>query len=268
MVDNIVLFVSTGRTGTKSLANFFREYFNNVESHHQPRYSRFINVFSNMYLSNIYPHELLRKFVYKYKISDILSCEKEYYIEANTMIYAITDIIRELDKEVYVIHLIRDPRSFVTSYMNWFHGRAFSKIANKVIPFWHANGVLADQINLAEWISMSEFERLCWFWKFENEVILKMNKDYPNFISIRFEDLFITDTLKQLQSILSFVDLEFENNMVDYFDIKQNVSRKGHFSKWDKWDLKKIRSLHNICSSLMNAYDYGLEEKWTKKLQL
>lgn len=266
MVDKVVFFISTGRTGTKSLAGFFSEYYNNVESHHQPRYSRFINVFSNMYLSNIYPHELLRKFVYKYKLPDILSCEKEYYIEANTMNYAIADIIRELDKEIYIIHLIRDPRSFVTSYINWIQNRALSKIANRAIPFWHANGVLAGQVKLAEWISMSEFERICWFWKFENEVILKMNRDYPNFLSIRFEDLFKTDTLNQLQTLLSFVDLKFENKMVKYFDVKQNVSRKDYFSKWNAWDVKEVRRLNNICSTLMKSYGYGMEIEWTKKL--
>ena len=49
--------------------------------------------------------------------------------------------------------------------------------------------------------------------------------------------------------------------MVKYFDIKQNVSRKGHFPEWDAWDLNKIRRLDNICSILMKAYGYALEEK-------
>lgn len=266
MVDKIVLFASTGRTGTKSLANFFSKYFNNVESHHEPRYSRLINIFSNMYLSNIYPHKLLQMFVYNYKLPDVLSCEKEYYIESNPMNYAIMDILREIDKEVYIIHLIRDPRSYVTSCMNRIHGRAFTKIANRAIPFWSLNGLLTGQFKLSEWIGMSDFERICWAWKYKNELILKMNKDYHNFISVRFEDLFITNTLNQLQDILSFVNLEFENKMVKYFDIKQNVSRKDYFSKWDEWDLNKIRRLDNICANLMKKYGYGLEEKWKKPL--
>lgn len=266
MMDKIVLFISTGRTGTKSLANFFSKYFNNVESHHEPQYSRLIEILSNMYLSNIYPHKLLRKFIYKYKLPNILSCEKEYYVETNPMNYAIMDIIREIDKEVYIIHLIRDPRSYVTSCINRLHGRALSKISNRVIPFWHPNGVLTDQFKLVEWINMNDFERICWYWKYKNELILKMNKDYHNFMSIRFEDLFVTDTMNQLQSILSSVGLEFENEMVKYFDIKQNVSRKGYFPKWDRWDLKKVRELNSICSVLMNLYDYGMEEKWINKL--
>lgn len=266
MANKNVLFVSTGRTGTKTLASFFSHYFDNSVGNHQPPHSRFFNMFSNMYVSGIFTYSFLDRLVYKYKIPQIISSSKDYYVEANTMNYIISKNIQNHFSETFIIHIIRDPRDYVTSYMNWVHGRAFSTIANRVIPFWHPNGYLTGQFSLVGWMRLSEFERMCWFWRFENQLILDLNENNPRFMSIRFEDLFELDTSNCLKKVLSFIGLEYDECMLDHFRYKQNVSRKDFFDNWNQWSSEESRNLHYYCSRLMKVYGYGLESEWINRL--
>ena len=49
MSERPVFLVSTGRTGTKFLANFFAEYGRDVSAYHCPRGSRLVHVLANCY---------------------------------------------------------------------------------------------------------------------------------------------------------------------------------------------------------------------------
>jgi len=256
LVEKIILFVSTGRTGTKTLANFFKDTFPEVTSYHQPAYSRVINVFSNMYLSNILPESFLKRFVYYYKFPQILSCKTRIYVEANTMNYVVAPYFKELRMDLHVFHVIRNPFDWVTSYINWIEGRAFSKIANTIIPFWHANGFLSDKYSLLEWLKMSDFEKMCWYWSYENEIILNRCKQISNFKTFKFEDLFINKNENILIDILKKLGLKYESSMMKYFEKKQNVSNKRYFPTPNYWDKHSIEILESICGDMMKRYGY------------
>ncbi|MFW5895334.1 MAG: hypothetical protein ACOCT9_01190 [archaeon] len=268
MVEKVILIISTGRTGTKSLAGFFDKHFDNLKSYHQPRLSRRINVLSNMYISGIIPESIFKKAINSLKKDIIVNSEQEYYVEANTMNYISADVLKEIKgKKVYIIHVIRDPRDFVRSYINWKHMRIQSYIANSVLPFWHPSGFLLDDYSLLEWLKLDEFEKNCWYWKEENKIMLDLYSDYEYFKSVRFEDIFLADDKERfLKELVEFVGLEFEKGMMDYFETKKNKSKKEYFPKWDEWGPEKCKKLQAICEDLMDEYDYGEEKEWVKKL--
>jgi hypothetical protein len=266
LLDKILLFVSTGRTGTKTLANFFKDTFPNVTSVHQPPYSRFINVFSNMYLSNCLPESFLRRFVSSYKFPQVLGLDSDVYVEANTMNYIIAPYFEELGVDLHVVHVIRDPRDWVTSYINWVEHRAFSKIADSIVPFWHANGFLTGDLSLKDWLGMDFFEKMCWYWHFENKVILNRCRELHSFMSIKFEELIVKKDVDILNTILGNLGVSYSDDYLKYFDKKQNVGNKKYFDKWMFWSKKQCKILNSICGDLMEVYGYGLESTWMEML--
>lgn len=273
MVEKVVLAISTGRTGTKTLASFFASNFENVEAYHQPQYSRYINIISNMNISGVLPDSIYYPFLNATRIKRILRSNHEYYVEVNSMLYLASHYLRnkllDVGKEVYIVHIIRDPRTFITSMLNWKHGRIKSYIAHTLIPFWQPVGFLAGEFSVFEWVKMTEFEKTCWYWKFKNETILRLHKDYKKFISIRFEDIFTSDIdkrAKTLKRLLTFVGLPYDDSMVKYFKKKQNVSKKK-FPTWPYWSHQQCKLIQEICGDLMKKYGYGNEREWIKKLE-
>lgn len=266
MVEKVVLLISTGRTGTKSLAELFDNYFEKVESYHQPRFSRVINVLSNMYVSGVLPEPIFEKTTNFIKKNKILNSDKEYYVEANTMNYVASKILKEIKKEVYIIHIIRDPRDFVRSYINWKYMRFKSHVANSIIPFWHPSGYFYGDYSLLDWLTLDEFEKMCWFWKVENNIMLDLYQDEDYFKSLKFEDIFLSENKeKQLREMIEFVGLSFEEKMLDHFKTKKNKSKKEYFPKWQEWNSDKSRKLKSICGDLMTEYGYGREKEWIEK---
>ncbi len=268
MAEKIVLIISTGRTGTKSLAGFFNEHFDNLKSYHQPKFSRRINVLSNMYISGLLPESILKKAINKWKTHKIINSDHEYYVEANTMNYIAAKFLKEIDKTVYIIHIIRDPRDFVRSYINWQHMRIQSYLASSVIPFWHPSGAFFGDYSFWEWITLDEFEKNCWFWKVENQLMLDLYSDYNYFKSLRFEDIFLSDDKEEtLRDLTEFIGLDFKKDMLDYFETKKNISKKEYFPKWNEWNEERCKKLNSICGGLMDRYSYGDEEEWLREVR-
>lgn len=266
LVEKVLLFVSTGRTGTKTLANFFKDTFPEVASYHQPAYSRFINVFSNMYLSNLLPESFLRGFIFSFKFPQIAECKSKIYVEANTMNYVVAPFFEALGLELHVVHVIRDPRDWVTSYINWVNGRAYSKIADTVVPFWHVNGYLSGDFSLYDWLKMDDFKKMCWYWSYENRVILDRCNKLVSFQTIKFEDLIIHRDENMFQNIFNRLDMDFDSSYLKYFDKRQNVSNTKFLDKWISWGSNLCKILDCYCSDLMDIYGYGLESEWRERI--
>lgn len=267
-IMRIAFVIGSHRTGTKALANFFKDSFRNVTSYHQYNGMRFTNIFTTMYVEKLLPQKVFDVLVYFILIRRIKRHHSEYYIEVSGLNYIAANNTKKYFPDVKVIHIIRDPRDFVTSFLNWVHGRWKSWIAHNLTPFWNVNGYLVGEMSKTEWNTIDEFERYCWYWKYKNQKILDLySEDKENFITFRFEDLVSSsDNKKSLEELLTFIGLPFLPGCEEYFRTKQNMSNKQYVPRWRSWNNTQCKQLEKICGQLMKQYNYGIETEWENRL--
>ena len=265
-----VFIIGAHRTGTKALAGFFDECFDNVKGVHQYDTLRFVNVFSNMYLSKKLPQSLFHLFLRQLWLRKIDQETSPYYVESNGFNYIAADYAKTHYPKVKIIHAIRDPRGFVTSYYNWVGGKTSSGFAKKIVPYWNISGAELGHFTNEEWKKMDTFQRFAYYWNLKNETIEeRYAKDSENYFLLKFEDLISTEKRPALlKNLLEYLELPYHEDLTLYFDKKQNQSKGKLLEKWNKWSPEQSQQLYDICHVLMDKYGYGTENEWLEKVGL
>lgn len=258
---NLIYILSTGRTGTNFIHNILTELVPELNITHQTRWSRLLNICGNLPIGKNKPR--LMTFLFntlksesfpKSTIDPLLSLPIFFSLK-NRVIY----------KNPKIIHLIRDPRDFVTSFMNWKNQDVKKMILHYIVPFWQPSPFFQNSYKFSSWINFSKFEHYCWIWNYKNNLFQKLNKYQENYILIRLEDLInpiLTKTI--LSHIFEFLEIPFKDyNSINSRSMpKVNKSIKGEFPKWKNWSSYEANILEKHCGSLMHQFGYGNEAEW------
>jgi hypothetical protein len=251
--EKIVFILSTARTGTKTLAEGLRS--DDILSLHQPAFSRLLTIASNFYLHGWLPRRALAWLVSRLREPQILQADCRYYVQAYSLDHLPAKIISQKYPNVYIIHIVRDPRTFVPSYLNWMHTRFKSFVANKLVPGWHPSGLFTGQVAWRRWRRMDEFQKVCWHWAYKNALLERLFEGDERYLRIRFEDLFGAGP-DALRSALSFVGLPYRDEFTAMLGQSKNVSRKTYFPRWEAWEPERQQQLLDICGEGMRRYGY------------
>ncbi len=244
--------LSTGRSGTTFLFTFFKNVYPELNLLHQLPWSRVINIIGNIPVSFklrkkliLLAFKILKKEIVPKSSLDPLSSFSIYiYLQNNSY------------KNIKVVHLVRDPRDFVTSFMNWKNQSLSKTILHYLIPFWQPypkeNGV-----NYIKWIFMSKFEKYCWVWYYKNS-LFKQLQNSCEYKLIRMEDLTKNTNMQDhLRDLVHF--LELDDNVYDYQKFashRVNKSTANKFTSFQHWTQKQKDTLQNICGDLMLEFGY------------
>lgn len=250
------------------MANLFRSsYADQVESHHVTRHSALINVLTNMNLCHLMPRSGVTLAWRVLKSTELDNSSRPIFLDSNNLLYAFPLIAPTLYPDLHVIHIVRDPRDYVRSHMNWARHRPKSWIADRLIPFWQPNGALCGGIPLGRWMRMSRLERFSWIWSFKNRLLEQIAGTGIPYLRIRFEDIFCTRRPEPtFRQILDFIGIEGETPTVTVFTEKRNAGTEGAL-RWQGWPSADCRKLATLCEPLMSRYGYGLEEEWKNRLE-
>jgi hypothetical protein len=257
MPETIVFFLSTARTGTKTLAEGLAT--DELLSPHQPAFSRLLTIASNFYLHGWLPRRLLEWLVSQTRESQILKAKCRYYAQVFSLDYLPAKIMSERHANVYIVHIVRDPRTWVRSYLNWMRTRRKSWIANNFVPGWHPSGAFTGEMTWRAWRQLDEFQRVCWHWSYKNRLLERLFADDPRYICIHFEDLFSSQGTHLLRETLTFVGLPYRSEYAAMLNKPKNRSQASTLAKWDEWEPRRQQQLIEICGEQMNEYGY-LEE--------
>jgi hypothetical protein len=165
-------------------------------------------------------------------------------------------MISEKYDNVYVIHIVRDPRTFVRSYMNWVHSRFKSWVANKLVVGWHPSGYFTQEVPWRTWRRMDEFQRICWHWAYKNALLEDLFEGHKRYLRVRFEDLFLLKHDRALRRMLSFVGIPYQERFGMLCRQRTNASPSTWFPAWEAWEPQRKRQLLDICGQRMKAYGY------------
>lgn len=248
-----IFILSTGRTGTLYFSRVLRASNPELVAHHETRGSRALNFLGNMELTGLPVTGLLRK-VWKNSFDQSVSKT----LESNNMIWAALYIADDVREAGSVVHIVRDPRTYVTSHLQLAKTRWKSALANWM-PFW-------QPVSLIKVLSPhGVFRRYCNVWQYKNDFI---RKKYANrsYCCLRYEDIFSENRavrqtawreLAENTGLLCPDDLGFGIEKV-------NASPPG--PHWHSWSKYKSSILESICGDLAREYGYCNEVEWLEKL--
>lgn len=260
-----ILLLSTGRTGTKFFAKLLSGWSDEALVFHASPNSPKLNILSNMVLQGFLPEFILEKAWRHYKENEIFLNDKPLYIDSNNHLYALPWILPNLYPNLSVVHIVRDPRSYICSHINWAHQRKKSYFANFILPFWQPNAFLLGEMGAAEWLSLSQVERFAWIWHFKNNLISKLPERNIPYYRLKFEDYFEGGSEVSKRALFDFLRLDVKKAHKSTNEV-ENVSSKGKAPGWQYWTDAQCRGVQRICGELMSKYGYGAEPNWLERV--
>ena len=262
-MKNKVFILSTGRSGTNYLTKKIDALNLVTNNLHQGNMSRRINILSNIALKHPKINSLL---VNKLQRNPEMLNNFIDPLKSLAFFYYLKDLKQnspESFKDVTIIHLVRDPRDFVRSFMNWKDRKLSGKIAHNLVPYWMPK----PKNNFLKNLNMSKFEHYCWTWEIKNELFHNTFHDIDNYILVRFEDMINNeDVLLRILNKVSGVEIS-KIQLSKNDTTKVNSTKNKSFPDWKEWNNKQSQLLHSICGEQMELYQYGLEDEWQEKLK-
>jgi len=253
--------LSTGRCGSTFISKVIREISGKNLVPHQGQKARLINIIGNMAVAKIIPSSILDR---------MLELDPVDNLPFNTadplLSLAIIEYLKRYknNNNYKIIHLVRDPREYVTSFMNWKERKKSGVIAHHLTPFWQPSPLFHENFNIFKRLMMSKYEHFCWVWNFKNSLIEKSFLGYSNYYLIKLEEM-ISNEFK-IFHMLNFLDIDTENKNIVYTMLKQkvNLSKRKWFPEWRQWDPVYVNKMDYYCHKLMIKYGYGEEKEWKK----
>lgn len=302
-----IIVSSLGRTGTTFFTKYYKEIFPKGYSIHEPGMIRLKGLELNNVKDAIsvfgFKHAVLRKLLnlpdIKYvskkrmegKISKevaallieklrehfINKIEAPIYIESNYQFQGLLDVLPLSFENYRSIYIIRDPRDWVRSFINWrglYHWTDIHYLLrNRLSP-----SAVGDQNYAKKWKKMDQFEKLCWAWQFINNYARETTNNDPNSRVYLFEDIF--KSKKKTENLLELTEFtqdiknikrKNQDHILKVIDKtlghKVNKPQTYDFPAWQEWDNSIAKKLQSICGELMDKLGYGTEEEWINKLK-
>lgn len=292
----LIFIVSGGRTGTKFFAVQLGRLLQNVVAVHEPdalstnprelagRIRQF--GFRHMIIDRLRGQSGIRQLGEAFLCGEVSESEaieriraarEAYYaaikepavVESYYAWYGLVPLLDAAFGNARVLSVVRDPRDWVRSQMNWGtqYGRrdwAYRLGFSKLDP-----GRLGDQAFATAWDGMDRFGRLCWLWR---TIYTALNdaRRLPWVRTERFEDLFVEhQDLSRLEETLQFLveGVEDVPGLESAFvreRIHGNVAYS--FPGWREWTPARARQLDEICGPLMQDFGYGREPAWAEQV--
>lgn len=187
-----LFFVSTGRCGTKRIAEILDEHLPDEKFSvvHQMDVSRLSNVLGNiMYYTGSW--EWLKKKLYNHIINKYAN--GKHFICSDPLISMIIPAAIVNDPDTYIVHIIREQQAFSQSFFRFTRKRFLSFFAHNFVPFWQL-GVWPLENLLNPYIKR-KYQKV---WKKKNEWLQTWYQINPNYQKITLEQAFSEDTLSSI----------------------------------------------------------------------
>ena len=129
-----LLFVSTGRCGTKRVAQILRKYLPEEFSVvHQMPLSRLANFCGNLFFYTG-SSEKIKRLLYDLITSKY--CRNKHFICSDPLTSLIIPKDDVSARDVCIVHIVRDAEAFAESFLRFSRRRPASFIAHNFIPLW------------------------------------------------------------------------------------------------------------------------------------
>jgi hypothetical protein len=254
---NAIFCLSTGRTGTKTLAALF-SHSKELLTYHEPK----PNLFGMSCASYINPEIVDSNFAQSSFLAvrsenlDLAMSIGRGLIETSPQVTFLAPIIASVLPQSKFIHIVRHPADVIRSGMrrNWFNGHKAD--STRIIPRMNTE-------DATKWDEWSPFEKNCWLWNETNRWIM----DFRSTISrersylLKSEDIYAGNQTV-FDDLCKFISAKppsasYVNKIINK---KLNVQKGGSFPYYHDWSSKQKIIIHNMVGPLANQLGYELED--------
>jgi len=260
----VVFIISTGRTGTRFLARFFRSFSPAIDSRHEPD-PDFLKLGVGYARDKVSLEDavtVIRE--RRLWIADSMrKNNKNIYIESNNRYFSLIPILWGIFPQAKIIHIVRDGRDVVRSTMNRDFYTPRDGIYFRKKLRLQATDFLKDPY-CDKWSSMTQFEKCCWHWVRKDGFINQAIKGDSRAITVKFRDIFNKESNYQgLWEIVNFMGIGIDKDIFKKqcslaMDKKINVSKREEFPSWQKWSQEQREQFMNIAGEYMKLYGYDM----------
>lgn len=250
-----VFVLSTGRTGTETIAALFT-LARNVVSLHEPSPKMYeLSKLAYEYSAEAVALRLLSASFCSLR-SELLNTSLSYglgYVESSPQVTFLAPAILENYPMARFIHLVRDPRDVVRSGMRrkWYDGHPSD--ATRIVP---ASDSQAGQ----SWNKYSPFQKNLWLWAETNRWILEFTSRLPRetVLRVRSEDMF-SGNEEAMHELFQFIGspLPQRQKISKLLGKKLNAQTSGQFPASQLWSAGQKEDLLRIAGN--TAYELGYQ---------
>jgi len=232
---------STGRTGTGYFKYLFNDTVKNTYALHEPqpafrsRAGRLIR--EGKKFGDVTYFKTPR--LYRHAMQS-----QEVYIECNYHLASAIDVVRDAFPKAPIIHLVRDGRSIVTSWLNRYRYITNDHITPEQVR---------DADAMSKWDKWNPLQKLAWHWCVINRNAQKHNPD----LFLKFEEVFTQENTRLFEILELIGGLEYDKNEVlDTLKIKRNATKQEFFPKYKDWPELWREQFWEIAGDTMEHFDY------------
>jgi hypothetical protein len=258
-VRTVVVVLSTGRTGTAALARFFDSSFDSVQALHEPKPTRHLRLLSNVAASGRLSKRAAVWMLGQARRRLLRQLTQPVYIESNWYLYGFLDAMRPVFGNPKVLHIVRDPRTLIPSYLNFGTFRGLKRLVTALLPYWYLRPESCAPNPLGRrWAQLSESERLGWHWYAVNREVERAGEvvGAENYLMLKYEELFASDG-SGLRRLLPWIGLPENPELLERIrNERVNTSAGRGNAAWDTIDSTSRRSILRLCGPMMRRYGY------------
>lgn len=257
--SRISFILSAGRTGTSFLAFVCPVLTPHRQYVQEPPWSRSIFMLSNAASAGwVSPHWAERLFVHN-RARRLAAIGTPFeMVEINPFLAPLTPRIPDLVLSSRIVHMVRDPRSWIASMAN-FKAWGWRRAAIDWVPFTQTVHPAARSY----WRQLDTIRRYAWRWRLANEQIEASRGRCHHYVMVRYEDLFSIDRTTRsqaLKSILTTLGAEHEiDDSAIPWDTVVNPSIEHELDSWESWSADAKREVADIVALLMRRFGYDTE---------
>lgn len=287
-----IFIISAGRTGTKFLGQQLGSIIENCYSVHEPdvltsgelfnkNLLRKIKLFSlyqlflgkvtgktgirnlsQNYLAGKYDLSQLKKAVIQHRQKYYENIQEDFIIESYSGWYGCIPAIQSLYKNYKIVIISRDPRAWVTSNMNWETLFGKRDWVDKLKLGRLNPELIQDKKYISSWNEFSRFQKICWTYKTQYEIMLNNIKNDPNARIFKFEELFHSENrYEQLKELLEFIT-SFNTRQFKYYIPEDILEKRIHqnisyvFPPYNFWTKEQKNQYLEICQNIAKKLNY------------
>lgn len=256
-LDRVAIIVSTGRTGTLALSQFFALNFRDVTAVHEPSPSQRFRFISNLHHCGHLSSGTIGRLLLQARRQRLNRIRSGAYIESNPFLHGCLDIFDQVFDNVRVVHVVRHPVDFIRSAIK--HG-SFSDIkglGRRFCPYWTLKPEHYEPESGRKWRLMAPEERLAWRWSRINGELERGAELFgERYIRLRFEDLFDAQS-SGLVELTNWLDLDLHRLSTGWPAVEQlNQGQRTKARSYHDWPTDIAASVRDLCAEQMGRYGY------------
>ncbi len=245
--------ISTGRTGTVFLTHLINNHAGHEVAVHEPYFSRLFYLLGNLFSHYGWSRSgLVRLYMAMRKFR--IGSAKDY-IELNPFLCPLADLLADIPYTLKVVHLVRDPRTWVPSLIS-HEASGRRKFLIRKVPF----NLPRDRRFGQAWNALTLVEKMIYRWSALNRTISKLEHSGCQYELFRHEDLFSSNAETLMESrgrFLWFLDLEPDFSESGFRSGKKyNVSCKLPQFEFSNWTEREKAFMQEIAGDQLSRFQY------------